>query len=377
MKTRTSQRSTVADAGSRPRRRIGELGRPRSTGARRSARMRRATRPQLSSRTAQQRGSPILQRPDCDGQAEVRLDREGIGQQGQQAAGIARGVEEVRIVRPGMSGQGKPALDQRSRRGDHEAAGSPRSPSDQNRRSGRIVAEAGDARIGRKRSAIAQAMASEQAHRQEVPGETAGAARRPRPIRDPGDGESVTHQQDHLEVHQAGVPDRGRPAEERQDHLADHRLGREQQGRGQERRSGRTGGRCRISCGLVLARSMRSRRIRGGESGPTRIQSERPARTRAGGGGPAAARHRPGRFGDSPCHPCTDGSPAGCGFGNTWSSFRVRPEGRRRARDPSRRPPAGRASLAAAALPRAVPAPDRLPRDARRGARGAVAWRRS
>ncbi len=89
-------------------------------------------------------------------------------------------------------------------------------------------------------------------------------------------------------------------------------------------------------------------------------------------GGPASERgpaeaglprpvHRPGRFGDSPCHPCTDGSPAGCGFASTCERFRVGLEVRRR-RAPEQPAPAGRHRSLPAALSRAVRAAGRLPR---------------
>ena len=51
--------------------------------------------------------------PGLGGQAQLRLDDERIGQERDQAAGVARGIEEVRIVSPGMSGQ----LNQRWTRG--------------------------------------------------------------------------------------------------------------------------------------------------------------------------------------------------------------------------------------------------------------------
>ncbi len=53
-------------------------------------------------------------------QSQVRFDGERISQQRDEAAGIARGVEEVGIVGPGMARHGEPSLNQRSRGRDDE-----------------------------------------------------------------------------------------------------------------------------------------------------------------------------------------------------------------------------------------------------------------
>ncbi|HKI19482.1 MAG TPA: hypothetical protein VKA15_16475 [Isosphaeraceae bacterium] len=45
-------------------------------------------------------------------QAHVRLNHERIGQERQQAAGIARGLQKIRIAGPRMTGERKPRLHQ-------------------------------------------------------------------------------------------------------------------------------------------------------------------------------------------------------------------------------------------------------------------------
>jgi hypothetical protein len=52
--------------------------------------------------------------------SEPRLNNERIRQQTQEAAGVARGIEEIRIASRRILRSRKPALQQRSRRGNHQ-----------------------------------------------------------------------------------------------------------------------------------------------------------------------------------------------------------------------------------------------------------------
>ena len=57
-----------------------------------------------------QKQKPSPPDPALFAQTQSRLDQERIGQKRHQAAGIARGIEEIRIARSGMRHERKPAL---------------------------------------------------------------------------------------------------------------------------------------------------------------------------------------------------------------------------------------------------------------------------
>ena len=165
-------------------------------------------------------------------QWQGRLDDQRIGEQRQQAAGVAGGVQEVRVAGGGVIGARKPAL-QQGRRCRYREKGRPdgrRQPGDQ----------------PGNRAAFGGRQLRRQIERQEQRGESenCGMDRRLRqasetcrqPMRI-----GIAEQQHGLEKAHAGVPHVRRAAEMRQHHLADHRLHQEQQAGADEQRDRESG----------------------------------------------------------------------------------------------------------------------------------------
>ena len=161
-------------------------------------------------------------------ESDVRFEQERIGQEGQQAAGVACRVKEIRIAGRGVSRVGEPFLQKRGGRREHEK----RQADDE-----RQLAEQPEARVavGRRRAVGAEEdrkQAERQQDDQQVHPRLAADAEHPR-----GDVRvAVAQQQRGLEKDHAGVPDRGRSAAPRQEHFADHRFDREQERRAEKER---------------------------------------------------------------------------------------------------------------------------------------------
>ncbi len=170
-------------------------------------------------------------------QAHQRLHDERIGQQGQQAAEIAGGVEHIGIARPALpaTDPGVPGLQQRrgGRKGGERGAD----------RQGELCQQPGHGVVGRAGAdggaeVQRQGQARDSQHDQVDQHLAAYGAQALENVRI-----AVTQQQRRLEEHQAGVPHRWRAAEARQQQLADHGLQQEHQGRAREHGDGEQCGR--------------------------------------------------------------------------------------------------------------------------------------
>ena len=162
-----------------------------------------------------------------------RLDQQRIGEQRQQAAGVAGGIEEIRVARGLVVQVGEPALQQRrgGRDGEHRQPHHQRQPDQQPERG----------RGARRRRARAQVERQGQRSQGQQHGDVHADLRRARQQAGQRMGVGVAEQQDGLEEHHAGAPHRRRAAEARQHHLGDHRLDHEHQAGAEEQRGGERG----------------------------------------------------------------------------------------------------------------------------------------
>ena len=154
-----------------------------------------------------------------------RLDQQ-IAEQSEQAAGVARGVEKIRIPRPGIGRPRKPVLQQRRGRGEREerqADGPCQGPQGPPSR----VGPAGLSDVNRQRQHDAGGNEHAGVHGP-LPSRRDAAAQRVRV--------EISEQEHGLKEDHAGAPDRGAAAEHRQQDLADQRLHDEQQRCGSENR---------------------------------------------------------------------------------------------------------------------------------------------
>ena len=172
----------------------------------------------------------VADRPDptLHAQRERRLDRDRIHQQREQAPEIARGVEEVRILRGRMIGLGEPALKHGRRRRQREERQTDRPGEQQEQPADRIAID-GRRRVGTNRERQRQRRQQQHADVHDA------RSPRPQPLRDAVRVRVAAEQHD-LEEQHARVPDHRRPAENRQNALRDHRLDDEHQQRAEEQR---------------------------------------------------------------------------------------------------------------------------------------------
>src|SRR5262249_5940150 len=87
--------------------------------------------------------------PGLHRQRQQRLDEKRVGQQGQQAARIARGVEGIGVLRRGAVAFGKPLLQQRSTGGEHKK-GKPDRPEEKAEQRYDGIGSAGGSPVGGK-----------------------------------------------------------------------------------------------------------------------------------------------------------------------------------------------------------------------------------
>ena len=147
-----------------------------------------------------------MPKPDLPSQALLRQGQEGfddpgIAEEPGQAAGVAGGVEEIGIVRPGVPAEGKPALKER-RRGATTKSGKPAATTrtEKSQRAGASPPEPGGSKVRRERDRQDQErQAEEQEMNRELSAETS-----PRRAEV---GVGVTGQEGGLVEHQARVPD--------------------------------------------------------------------------------------------------------------------------------------------------------------------------
>ena len=138
-------------------------------------------------------------------QGEGGFDDQRIGEQRQQAARVARGIEEIRVAGIGVAGPREPALQQRRRGGDREK--------------GRSDGSRETCDQPRHWAAIDRRHLRRQVEGQEQDGH-AQHARVDRGLREPAEPRcepmriGVAEQQHRLKEHHAGVPHRRGPAQE-------------------------------------------------------------------------------------------------------------------------------------------------------------------
>ena len=177
--------------------------------------------------------------PGLQTEPDEGLDRDRIGDQREEAAGIACGVQKVGILRRRMAGAREPGLQQRPVGREREERQSDRDgeqPEQPERFTGlRRRAETG-------RDMQRQEEAGEDIHR-DMDQQRVSPGREPRDQMRVG----IARQQGGLEEHQRDRPDRRGAAELRQHHLGEHRLHREQQ-RGADEDGGDEG---REHCGEI------------------------------------------------------------------------------------------------------------------------------
>ncbi len=171
---------------------------------------------------------PIDQARGLLAEPRERLDHERIAEQRQDAADIARGIEEIRILGAGMVAAGKPRLQQRrvgGKRKERQADRDREQPEQPQgfTLGGRTSPAGGDGeRQGERR----------RGHHGDV-----DERRDPcRHVAREQMGIGIAEQQRGLEEHDGHRPHRGRPAELRQHHLGEHRLHREQERGAEENR---------------------------------------------------------------------------------------------------------------------------------------------
>ena len=175
----------------------------------------------------QRRDRPEASRPAgrLSAPRSERLDQQ-ISQQSEQTAGVARGVEEVRIARPAIGRPRKPVLQQRrGRRQREERQADRRSQNPQGPPS--RIGRAGLPDVNRQRQHGAGGKEHAGVH-QPLPARRDAAAQRVRV--------EISEQQHGLEEDHARAPDRGTAAEHRQQDLPGQRLHHEEEGRRQENR---------------------------------------------------------------------------------------------------------------------------------------------
>ena len=156
------------------------------------------------------------------GERQPRLDEHRIAQQREQAAEIARRIEEVRVAGGAVARVREPVLEHR-RGGAHHEEGQAHRRREEDQHVERRCALAAP----EEAEVEAQRQHGERQREQRDVQDGLARGAEPRAARV---GVRVAGEERGLEEHHAGAPHRRGAAEERQDHLAGHRLHHEQEG---------------------------------------------------------------------------------------------------------------------------------------------------